>query len=120
MQVSREVVMVENYKDIAKTCRDAIRKAKPLHLKLTRSVRTYKNDFLRYESNKEKQEEIIGLLSNKRGEFVRKNAEKALSTFSISGFTSTTFLITKIQVDGNTDIPLAKEGMVCEQELDGP
>lgn len=109
------------YKGIAKTCRDTIRKAKaPLHLKLVRGVRAYKNEFLSHENNKEKQKEIIGLLSNKRGELVLKNVEKVLSTFTSSGFTSIIVLITKIQADAKTDVPSTKEDLVCEQELAGP
>lgn len=120
MKVSRKVVVVENSKGIAKTCRDALRKAKALlHLKLVRGFGTYKNEFLRCVNNKGKQKEIIGLLSNKRGELVPKNAEKVLNTnmFSISGLTIV--LITKIQVDFNIDILPVKEDLVREQEFDG-
>lgn len=77
MKASCKAVVVENHKGIAKTCRDAARKAKALlHLKLARGVKTYKNEFLRYVNNKEKQKENIGLLSNERGQLVPSNAEK--------------------------------------------
>lgn len=77
MKASCKAVVVENHKGIAKTCRDAARKAKALlHLKLARGVKTYKNKFLRYINNKEKQKENIGLLSNERGQLVPSNAEK--------------------------------------------
>lgn len=118
MKVSCKVVVVENSKGIAKTHRDALRKGKaPFHLQLARGVRTYKNEFLRYI--KKKQKEVIGLLSNKTGELVPKNAEKVLNTFSISGFTSTIFLITKIRLDAYTDIPSVKD-LLSEQEFVGP
>lgn len=119
MKINCEVVVVENYKGIAKTCRDAIRKAKaPPPLILARGVRTYKNKFLRYIKNKEKQKENIGLLSNKRGEFSKML--KRFSTHSPPLAFPALFLITKIQVDANTEVLSIKEDLVCEQELDGP
>ncbi|KAK4810859.1 hypothetical protein QYF61_008831 [Mycteria americana] len=119
---------VENYKGIARACRDAVRKAKAqLELKLARDVKhcqTLKG-FFRYENNKQKQKENIGLLLNRRGELVTNNAEKAevLNTFFTSVFTSTVgpqALGTKIQVDANTDPLSVKEELVREllQEVD--
>ncbi|KAK4823576.1 hypothetical protein QYF61_003580 [Mycteria americana] len=86
-------IPIENYKGIARTCRDAVRKAKAqLKLRLARHVKNYKQGFFRYVNNKQKQKEsTVG--------------PQALGT--------------KIQVDANTDPPSVKE-LVCEllQELD--
>ncbi|KAK4832290.1 hypothetical protein QYF61_021689 [Mycteria americana] len=101
-------ILIENYKGIARVCRNAVRKAKAhLELKLARDVKNYKKGFFR------------------RGELVTNNTEKAevLNTFFTSAFTSTVgpqALGTKIQVDANTDPLSVKEELVCEllQELD--
>ncbi|GAB0209387.1 mitochondrial enolase superfamily member 1 [Grus japonensis] len=116
---------IENYKGIARACRDAVRKAKAqLKLKLARDVKNYKKGFFRYVNNRRKQKNNIGPLLNRRGELVTGNAEKAevLNTFFTSVFTSTVgpqALGTKIQVDANTDPPSVKEEVLCEllQEL---
>ncbi|GAB0206364.1 mitochondrial enolase superfamily member 1 [Grus japonensis] len=119
-------IPVENYKGIARACRDAVRKARAqLELKLARDVKNYKKGFFRYVNNKQKQKENIGPLLNRRDELVTNSAEKAevLNTFFTSVFTSTVgpqALGTKIQVDANMDLPSVKEELVCEllQELD--
>ncbi|GAB0188526.1 mitochondrial enolase superfamily member 1 [Grus japonensis] len=119
-------MLVENYKGIARACRDAVRKAKAqLELKLARDVKNYKKGFFRYVNNKQKQKDNIGPLLNRRGELVTNNADKAevLNAFFTSVFTSTTgplALGTKIQVNANTDPLSVKEELVCEllQELD--
>ncbi|KAM6036240.1 uncharacterized protein LJ206_001286 [Theristicus caerulescens] len=117
---------VENYKGIARVCKDAVRKAKAqLELELARDVKNHKKRFFRYVNCKQKQKENIGPLLNSRGESVTNNAEKAevLNTFFTSVFTNTVgsqALGTKIQFDRNTDPPSVKEELVCEllQELD--
>ncbi|KAK4827027.1 hypothetical protein QYF61_013161 [Mycteria americana] len=117
--VSRRIP-VENYKVIARACRDAVRKAKDeLQLELARGVKNYKKVFFRYVNNKQKQKENTGLLLNRSAELVTNNAEKAevLTTFFTSVFTSTVgpqALGTEIPVDANTDPPSAKEELVCE------
>ncbi|GAB0179274.1 mitochondrial enolase superfamily member 1 [Grus japonensis] len=126
--MEKERIPIENYKGIARACRDAVRKAKAqLKLKLARDVKNYKKGFFRYVNNKQKEKENTGPRLNRRGELVTNNAEKAevLNTFFTSVFTSTVgpqALGTKIQVDANTDPPSAKEELVCEllQELDPP
>ncbi|GAB0210341.1 hypothetical protein GRJ2_003499900 [Grus japonensis] len=108
-------IPVENYKGIARACRDAVRKARAqLELKLARDVKNYKKGFFRYVNNKQKQKENIGPLLNRRDELVTNSAEKAevLNTFFTSVFTSTVgpqALGTKIQVDANMDLPSVKE-----------
>ena len=43
------LIPIENYKGIARACRDAVRKAKAqLELKLARDVKNYKKGFFRY------------------------------------------------------------------------
>ncbi|GAB0181915.1 mitochondrial enolase superfamily member 1 [Grus japonensis] len=123
--VSRQL-SVENYKGIARACRDAVRKAKvQLELKLAEDVKNYKKGFFREVNNKQKQKKNIVPLLNRRGELVTNNTEKAelLNIFFTSIFTSTVgpqALGTKLQVDANTEQPSVKEELVCEllQELD--
>ena len=77
-------IPVENYRGIARACRDAVRKAKvQLKLKLARDVKNCKKGFFRYINNKQKPKENNGPLLNRRGELVTNNAEKAevLNTF---------------------------------------
>ncbi|GAB0185825.1 mitochondrial enolase superfamily member 1 [Grus japonensis] len=111
---------MENYKGIARACRDAVRKAKArFEMKLARDVKNYKKVFFRYVNNKQKQKDNIGPLLNRRGELVTNNAEKAevLNTFFIFVFTSTVgpqVLGTKIQVVANTGQSSVKEELVCE------
>jgi len=51
-------IPIENYKGIARACRDAVRKPKAqLKLKLARDVKNYKKGFFRYINNKQKQKE---------------------------------------------------------------
>ncbi|GAB0204449.1 hypothetical protein GRJ2_002910500 [Grus japonensis] len=106
--------------------RDAVRKAKvQLELKLARDVKNYKKGFFRYVNNKQKEKENVGLLLNRRGEIVSKNAEKA-EVLNISFTCVSTSPVgplalgPKVQVDANTDPPSVKEELVCEllQELD--
>ena len=85
-------IPIENYKGIARVCRDAFRKAKAqLKLKLARDIKNYKKGFFRYVSNKQTWKENIGLLLNRRGDVITNNAEKAevLNTFFTSVFIST-------------------------------
>jgi len=56
-------MLVENYKGIARSCRDAVRKAiAQLELKLAGGVKNYQKGFFRYVINKQKQKEHIGPL----------------------------------------------------------
>ncbi|PKU46749.1 rna-directed dna polymerase from mobile element jockey-like [Limosa lapponica baueri] len=116
---------IENYKGIARECRDTVRKAKAqFKLKLARDVKNYKKGLFRYVSNKHKQKENIGLLLKRRGELVTNNAEKAeVCQHLTSVFTSTVgpqALGTTIQDDAKTDTPSVKEELACKllQELD--
>jgi len=94
-------------------------------LKLARDVKNCKKGFFKYINNKQKQEENIGPLLNRRGEFVTNNAEKAeiLHTFFTFVFTSTVepqALGTIIRVDANTDLLSVRGELVNEllQKLD--
>lgn len=73
-------VPAENYRGIARVCRDA--KAE-LELKLAGDVKNYKKGLFRYRNNKQKQKEIFVSLLSRRGELVANNAEtgEILSTF---------------------------------------
>jgi len=67
--------------------RTVVRKVKiQLKLKLARDVQNYKKGFFRYINNKQKQKESTGLLSNRRGEIVTNNTNRAevLNTFFTS------------------------------------
>ena len=101
-------IPVENYKGIARVCKDRVRKTKAhLELKLARDVKNYKKGFFRYVNNKQKRKENTGPLLNRRGELVTNNTERQrFSTLSSPVFTSTVgpqALGIKIQVDANTD-----------------
>ena len=81
---------IEDCKNLAKACRDAVRKAKAqLELKLARDVKNNKKGFFRYVSSKQKHREDIGPLLNRAGKLVTNNADKAevLNTFFASVFT---------------------------------
>ena len=105
--------------------RDAARKAKAhFKLKLAREVKNHKEEFFRY-INKQKHQENIGPLLNRRDELVTNTTENAevLNTFFTSVFTSTVGpqgMGTKTRVYANIDPPSVKEELVCElsQDLD--
>ncbi|CAM5173164.1 unnamed protein product [Eretmochelys imbricata] len=81
----------EEYKNIARTCRNDIRRAKShLELQLARDVKSNKKGFFRYVSNKKKAKESVGPLVNEGGNRVTEDVEKAdvLNAFFASVFTN--------------------------------
>jgi len=67
----------EEYRNVVKACRDAIRKAKVhLELKLTRDVKNNKKGFFNYISSKWKTRDNMGMLLNKVGVLVMEDTEK--------------------------------------------
>ncbi|CAM4705653.1 unnamed protein product [Lepidochelys kempii] len=81
----------DEYKNIARSCRSEIRKAKShRELKLPRDVKSNKKGFFRYVSNKKKVKESVGPLLNEGGNLVTEDVEKAnvLNAFFASVFTN--------------------------------
>ncbi|CAM5115729.1 unnamed protein product [Eretmochelys imbricata] len=81
----------EEYKNIARGCRNEIRKAKShLELQLARDVKSNKKGFFRYVSVKKKVKESVGPLLNEGGKLVTEDVEKAsvLNAFFASVFTN--------------------------------
>ncbi|CAM5153463.1 unnamed protein product [Eretmochelys imbricata] len=81
----------EQYKNIARACRNEIRRAKShLELQLARDVKSNKKGFFRYVGNKKKAKESVGPLLNEGGNLVTENVEKAnvLNAFFASVFTN--------------------------------
>ncbi|CAM5129064.1 unnamed protein product [Eretmochelys imbricata] len=81
----------EEYKNIARACRNEIRRAKShLELQLARDVRSNKKGFFRYVGNKKKVKESVGPLMNEGGNLVTEDVEKAnvLNAFFASVFTN--------------------------------
>ncbi|KAK4806136.1 hypothetical protein QYF61_001059 [Mycteria americana] len=118
-------IPIEDYKNLARACRDAVRKAKAqLELKMARDVKNNKKGFFRYMSSKQKHREDIGPLLNRAGKLGSNNADKAevLNTFFASVFTS---LLAGVkprqpQITGSSsynntcvDPPSGEEGLVC-------
>ncbi|CAM4662215.1 unnamed protein product [Lepidochelys kempii] len=81
----------EEYKNIARACRNEIRRAK-LHLELqqAKNVKSNKNGFFRCVGNKKKAKESVGPLLNEGGNLVTEDVEKAnvLNAFFASVFTN--------------------------------
>ncbi|KAK4806872.1 hypothetical protein QYF61_012593 [Mycteria americana] len=112
-------IAIEDYKNLARACRDAVRKAKAqLELKLAKDVKYNKKGFFRYVSSKQKHREDRGLLLNRAGKLVTTNADKAevLNTFFASVFIG----IAGPQITGSSSYsnacvvpPVAEEGLVC-------
>ncbi|CAM4574506.1 unnamed protein product [Lepidochelys kempii] len=68
----------EEYKNIARACRNVIRRAKShLELQLARDVKSNKKGFFRYVGNKKKAKESVGPLLNEGGNLVTEDVEKA-------------------------------------------
>ncbi|KGL78095.1 hypothetical protein N309_02912, partial [Tinamus guttatus] len=68
----------EEYRNIVRECRDAMRKAKArLELELVRDVRGNRKGFYKYISSKRKTRENDSLLLNGEGVLVAEHAEKA-------------------------------------------
>ncbi|CAM5094633.1 unnamed protein product [Eretmochelys imbricata] len=81
----------EEYKNIARACRNEIRRAKShLELQLARDVKSNKKGFFRYVGNKKKAKESVGPLMNEGGNLVTEDVEKAnvLNAFFASVFTN--------------------------------
>ncbi|CAM4551684.1 unnamed protein product [Caretta caretta] len=81
----------EEYKNIARACRNEIRRAKShLELQLVRDVKSNKKGFFRYVGNKKKAKESVGPLMNEGGNLVMEDVEKAnvLNAFFASVFTN--------------------------------
>ncbi|CAM4695697.1 unnamed protein product [Lepidochelys kempii] len=81
----------EEYKNIARACRNDIRRAKShLELQLARDVKSNKKCFFRYVGNKKKAKESVGPLLNEGGNLVTEDVEKAnvLNAFFASVFTN--------------------------------
>ncbi|CAM5122712.1 unnamed protein product [Eretmochelys imbricata] len=81
----------EEYKNIARACRNEIRRAKShLELQLARDVKSNKKGFFRYVGNKKKAQESVGPLLNEGGNLVTEDVEKAkvLNAFFASVFTN--------------------------------
>ncbi|CAM5122730.1 unnamed protein product [Eretmochelys imbricata] len=81
----------EEYKNIARACRNDIRRAKShLELQLARDVKSNKKGFFRYVGNKKKAKENVGPLLNEGGNLVTEDVEKAneLNAFFASVFTN--------------------------------
>ncbi|CAM5085029.1 unnamed protein product [Eretmochelys imbricata] len=81
----------EEYKNIARACRNEIRRAKShLELQLARDVKSNKKGFFRYVGNKKKAKESVGPLLNEGGNLVTEDVEKAnvLNAFFASVFTN--------------------------------
>ncbi|CAM4689446.1 unnamed protein product [Lepidochelys kempii] len=79
------------YKNIARACRNEIRRAKSqLELQLARDVKSNKKGFFRYVGNKKKAKESVGPLMNEGGNLVTEDVEKAnvLNAFFASVFTN--------------------------------
>jgi len=68
----------EEYRNIARACRDATRKAKAhLELNLARDVKNNKKGFFKNISSKRNTRDNVGLLLNEVGVLVMEDAEKA-------------------------------------------
>jgi len=81
----------EEYRNVVKTCRDVIRKAKVhLELNLARGVKNNKKSFFKYINSKWKTRENVGPLLNEVGVLVMEGAEKAelLNAFFASVFSA--------------------------------
>ncbi|CAM5152153.1 unnamed protein product [Natator depressus] len=81
----------EEYKNIARACRNEIGRAKShLELQLARDVKSNKKGFFRYVGNKKKAKESVGPLLNEGGNLVTEDVEKAnvLNAFFASVFTN--------------------------------
>ncbi|CAM4664489.1 unnamed protein product [Lepidochelys kempii] len=81
----------EEYKNIARACRNEIRRVKShLELQLARDVKSNKKGFFRYVGNKKKAKKSVGPLLNEGGNLVTEDVEKAnvLNAFFASVFTN--------------------------------
>ncbi|GAB0188293.1 mitochondrial enolase superfamily member 1 [Grus japonensis] len=81
----------EEYREIVRTARDQVRKAKALiELNLARDIKGNKKSFYRYVSDKRKMRENVGPLQKETGDMFSQDTEKAevLNEFFASVFTS--------------------------------
>ncbi|KFR00189.1 hypothetical protein Y956_08025, partial [Nipponia nippon] len=89
-QWKKGLVSWEEYRDIARLCKDGIRKAKArLELNLVRDAKNNKKGFYRYINQKRKVTESIPPLMSRSGKLVTTDEEKAevLNNFFASVFT---------------------------------
>ncbi|GAB0175729.1 mitochondrial enolase superfamily member 1 [Grus japonensis] len=75
--VEKGVATWEEYRNVVRVCRDAVRKAKAcLELNLARDVKDKKENFSKYISSKRKTRENVGPLLNEVGALVMGDTEK--------------------------------------------
>jgi len=89
--VERGTGHLEEYRNVVKACRDAMRKAKVhLELNLAWDVKDNKRSFFKHISSKRKTRDNVGLLLNEAGVLVTEDAEKAalLNAFFASVFSA--------------------------------
>jgi len=68
----------EEYRNVARTCRDAMRKAKAhMELNLARDIKSHNKGFFNYISSKQKTKDNVGPLLNEVNVLVTEDAEKA-------------------------------------------
>ncbi|GAB0208125.1 mitochondrial enolase superfamily member 1 [Grus japonensis] len=108
----------EEYRDVVRECRDAMRKAKAhLELNVARDVKDNKKGFFKYISSKRKTRENVGPLLNEVGALVTEDTEKVelLNAAFASAFTAkaspqeTQTLEVGEKVWRKEDLPLLKE-----------
>ncbi|CAM4584870.1 unnamed protein product [Lepidochelys kempii] len=110
----------DEYINIARACRNEIRKAKShLELQLARDVKSNKKGFFRYVGNKKKAKESVGPLLNEGGNLMTEDVEKAnvLNAFFASVFTNKVSSQTTAMGStawGGGDQPSVKEEVVWD------
>ena len=73
---------INDYKNLARACRDEVRKARAqLELKLDKDVKSNNKERFRYVSSKQKHREDIDPLLNRTGKLVTNKADKVGSQY---------------------------------------